>query len=148
MAAALEQFVFFFVLSHYSWMTRPFLNTINIMNLTDLLGSDVSLTYGWHRCQAPQTTGNHSALNDRDISNLDGTSPIKGKIGSWEESEPFKSIWQQWAKFTKRSFMQRNVPAHRLAHYFVKQYISLSNRGKKSSINFKKALWLRSYMKV
>lgn len=50
--------------------------------------------------------------------------PSKGKTGSCDESEPFKSIWQQWAKFTKPS--QGNVPAHHLAHYLVKQYISLS----------------------
>lgn len=76
--AVLQRFVFLPTLLLWSallfWTTRPFLNTINMMNLTDLLGPNVSLAYGWHHCQAPQTIGTHSTLYDRDISNLGDTS--------------------------------------------------------------------------
>lgn len=53
----LWQFVFLltplFLSPLFSWMTRPLLNTVNLTNLTDLLGSNVSLAYGWNHCQAP-----------------------------------------------------------------------------------------------
>lgn len=35
------------------------------INLPDLLGSNVSLAYGWQRNRAPQSTTNHSAIDDR-----------------------------------------------------------------------------------
>ncbi len=49
------------------------------MDLIDPLGLNVSLAYGWHRCQAPQTIGNRSTLDDRDISSLEDTGPIEGR---------------------------------------------------------------------
>lgn len=64
------------------------------MNLSDLLGSHVSLAYGWYHCQAPQTIGNHSTRDEGDISKLEDTNPIEDRIVG--ESEHLKSIWQQW----------------------------------------------------
>ncbi len=54
------------------------------MDLIDPLGLNVSLAYGWHRCQAPQTIGNRSTLDDRDISSLEDTGPIEGRTVGWK----------------------------------------------------------------
>lgn len=54
------------------------------MDLTDPVGSHVSLAYGWHRRQAPQTIGNHSTFHDRDISNLEDTGPTEGHAVGWK----------------------------------------------------------------
>lgn len=54
------------------------------MTPTDLLGSNVSSAYGWYHCQAPQTIGNHSALDDGDVSDLEDTGPIEGRIMGWK----------------------------------------------------------------
>lgn len=89
--------VFFFLVS--SWKMRPFLITVNVTNLTDLLGSNVSLAYGWNHCQALLTIRNHSALDDRDISNLNHTCAIKRKL-HWMKVSLLKSARQQWLKFT------------------------------------------------
>lgn len=96
-------------------MTRPFLNTINIVNLTDLPGSNVESAYGWHHCQAPQTIGNYSTLDDRDISNLEYTGLIEDRITGWKwafqvHMAAVVRIQQAILRDDWIYFMQGNVP--------------------------------------